>query len=349
MRRELGSITPHKGQKNVWLVRVTLANGKRQNKVVRGSKKQAAQELNKMLAMAGYNNADITFKDFCEVKYIPWHDSVYNRPDSMKKWHYDMDILIKEWGDRKLSAMRRDVMETWAVNARGHLINKMRAALNKAYQWEYIDRNSLQGVGDKKTQPKKKHFTLDNAKLILETVKGTDIEAVVLLMLMGGLRRGEALGLDWERIDFETGKVIIDRTYHYDEGKGWFEDTKNPTSRRIITLDEHTLKRLNKICLQGDVHRTGAICTGVGGRRMPPNTIGDKWLRLMKPVLYEDYLPMKNLRHTHASLALEGGASMEAIAKRLGHASTRLTESTYAESEKIEANCAAVISNIFTC
>lgn len=346
MRRELGSITPHKGQKNVWLVRVTLADGKRKNKVVRGSKKQAAEELNRMLAFAGHKSNDITFKEFCELKYIPWHDSIYNRPDSMKKWHMDMEILIKEWGSRKLSTMRRDVMETWAANARGHLINKMKAVLNKAYQWEYIDRNPLQGISDKRKQPSKKRFSVDDAKLILNTVKDSDIEVIVLLMLFGGLRRGEALGLDWQNIDFRTGKVTISRTYHYDEGKGWFEDTKNPTSRRVITLDAHTLARLREIRSRGGILRMGAVCVGVGMRRMPPNTIADKWLRLMKPILGDRYLPMKNLRHTHASLALEGGASMEAIAKRLGHASTKLTESTYAESEKIEASCAAVISNI---
>lgn len=68
MRRELGSITPHKGQKNVWLVRVTLANGKRKSKVVRGNKKQAAEELNKLLALAGHTQGDITFQDFCRLK-----------------------------------------------------------------------------------------------------------------------------------------------------------------------------------------------------------------------------------------------------------------------------------------
>ena len=347
MRRELGSITPHKGQKNVWLVRVTLANGKRKSKVVRGSKKQAAEELNKLLALAGHTQGDMTFQDFCRLKYIPWHDSVYKRPDAMKKWHTDMNKLIEVWGSTKLSMMRRDVMETWAATAREHLVNKMKATLNKAYQWEYIDRNPMQGIARKKEQPKKKRFSLEDAKLILETVKGTDIEVIVLLMLMGGLRREEALGLDWQRIDFKTGKVTIDRTYHYDNGKGWFEDTKNPTSRRVITLDQHTLARLKEIRSQGGILRLGAICVSVNMVRMPPNTAADKWKRLIKPVLGDRYLPMKNLRHTHASLALDGGASMEAIAKRLGHASTKLTESTYANSETIEQNCAVAVGNFF--
>jgi integrase len=349
MRRELGSITPHKGQKGVWLVRVTMPGGKRKSKVVRGSKKKAAEELNRLLALAGHTPSNMSFRDFCELKYIPWHDSVYTRPDSQHKFHYVMQKLINELGDMRLSAMRRDYMETWAANATEWRINRMKAIMKKAYVWEYIDRNPLDDVKPHKARPKKERFTLEELKTILAACKDTDIEAGVLLMACCGLRREEAMGLSWTDIDWKRGTVRISRTWHYRDGRGWMEDTKNIPSRRVVTIDPVTLARLQEIRKHGGITRLGALMVSPRtGERMSPATFADKWEQIVKNLPNVRYLPPKNLRHTHASLCLENGVSIEAIAKRLGHGSTTFTESTYAnDNGKLEARCADCFGEMF--
>ena len=116
----------------------------------------------------------------------------------------------------------------------------------------------------------------------------------------------------------------------------------------MVTLDRRTLSRLDEIRRAGGVVRMGAVCETRPGVRMPPSTAADKWAAVAKPLLGERYLPMKNLRHTHASICLEGGVPMEAIAKRLGHASTKLTESTYAEAPQIQEQCADAMERAFS-
>lgn len=355
MRRELGSIMQKKGTKNVWIVRVSTGtdkNGKqkRKSKTVRGTKKDAAKALNKMLAELGLAGEGVTFREFCETRYIPWHMNTYPRKDSSAKWLRDINHCIDIWGDTRLDRMKRDVMEIWASDdgTKSWEISKMKAAMKKAVQWEYIDRDPLANVKPQRNAPSKGRFSLDDVTKILDAVRDSDIEAGVLLMLMGGMRMAEALAMDWERIDFKTGHVKIDRTFHWENGHGWFEDTKNASSRRIITLDSNTLARLKEIRTVGNVVRLGAVMTSwKTGERLSPNTFQHKWRDMVKPVLGDRHLPPKNLRHTHASLCLDNGVSIEAIARRLGHSSTKLTESTYAESPEIESGCAEAMQALF--
>ncbi len=348
-RRSLGSIS--KKASGAWLVRVTVpsADGtqKRRSKTVRGSKRDAEKVLQALLAEQGSADASMTFRQFVELHYQPWHDKAYPRRDARKHFGREMGYLLAEFGDRKLDRLTPSVMEAWGATAPEYKVNALKAALNKAVDWEMLPRNPLRNVKPHRARPKKARFSAEDAALIVEAVRGSDIEAAVLLMLMGGFRREEALAMDWSRIDFRSGVAVIDRTWHYGEGEGWFEDTKNPTSRRVVTLDRRTLARLDEIRRAGGVVRVGAVCETRPGHRMPPSTCADKWAAVAKPLLGKRYLPMKNLRHTHASLCLEGGVPMEAIAKRLGHASTKLTESTYAEAPAIQAQCADAMLRAF--
>lgn len=350
MRRSLGSVT--KKPNGAWLVRVTLpsADGaqRRASKTVRGSKRDAERVLQQMLARAGLADADgLTFRAFVEGQYSPWHDAQYPRRDAMRHYHKEMGYLLAEFGDYRLDQLTPQLMETWAANAPEYKVNAMKAALSKAVQWRQLDRNPLEAVKPHRSRPKKQRFSAADAAMIVDAFRGSDIEPVVLLMLMCGMRREEALAMDWQRIDFKTGLARIDRSWHYESGDGWFEATKNASSVRMVTIDPATLSRLDELRRAGGVVRMGAVSEIRPGDRMPPSTCADHWAAIAKPLLGKRYLPMKSLRHTHASLCLEAGVPMEAIARRLGHASTKLTESTYAEAPQIEAGCADAMARTF--
>lgn len=341
-RRSLGSIT--KRDNGSWLVRVTLPSDdgkqRRKTKTVRGSKRDAEKVLQELLAKAGHVDGGMTFSDFLDLHYVPWHDAEYDRPDSMLGFHRNVERMRKRFGGMRLEGLTRPMMETWGSTAKEYEVNAMKAALNKAVDWEMIERNPLSSVKPHRARAKRERFTIDEAVRVVNAFAGSDMEPLVLLMLMCGMRREEALGMDWSRIDFKTGKACIDRSWHYRKGKGWFEDTKNPSSRRVVTIDPLTLERLSIIRKAGGIVRMGAMVETRPGVRMPPSTAADKWTAVVKPLLGDRYLPMKNLRHTHASICLDNGVPMEAIAKRLGHSSTKLTESTYADSTTIQEKCA---------
>ena len=48
--------------------------------------------------------------------------------------------------------------------------------------------------------------------------------ALITLLLYGGMRRGEALGLTWKDINFKDNLIDINKSSLYVSGKGIFDD-----------------------------------------------------------------------------------------------------------------------------
>ena len=84
-------------------------------------------------------------------------------------------------------------------------------ALTQAQRWDLVPRN----VASLSTPPKVVHkdtprsLTTEQAVVLVNALKGERLKAGYLLMLGVGLRRGEALGLWWEDIDFAEATVTV--------------------------------------------------------------------------------------------------------------------------------------------
>ena len=63
-------------------------------------------------------------------------------------------------------------------------------------------------------------LTLDDARRFLAAVNGHRLHALYLVVLALGLRRGEALELEWSAFDFATGTVAVTQTVKSIKGKG---------------------------------------------------------------------------------------------------------------------------------
>ena len=52
-------------------------------------------------------------------------------------------------------------------------------------------------------------LSVDQARALLEQVRGTRDEPLLTVMLAFGLRRGEALGLHWSALDWESATLKV--------------------------------------------------------------------------------------------------------------------------------------------
>ena len=69
--------------------------------------------------------------------------------------------------------------------------------------------------------------------------------AAVHLLLVSGCRRGELLGLKWNKVDWERGSVRIDCALLYAKDRGIYEGSpKTSDSVRTIRLPEETMRLL---------------------------------------------------------------------------------------------------------
>jgi integrase len=134
----------------------------------------------------------------------------------------------------------------------------LRAALNAAMKDQLIQRNVAAlvkppRVVGKEVQP----LTTQETRRFLQSLQGNRLEALFTVAVSLGLRQGEALGLRWRDVDFETGTLRIRYALQRlrtrkDPGKSTVGETagfhlvepKTKHSRRSIAIPKLTLSAL---------------------------------------------------------------------------------------------------------
>ena len=153
-----------------------------------------------------------------------------------------------------------------------------------------------------------------------------------------GMRRGEAIALQWRDIDFAAGRISIRRA----ADSTTRDRTKVPKSgaARVIDADAMLLTALKahkseRGSIALDYARPGAFVFGHhdDGRMRSPVLITNRWKRrtaaAQKIIADLPHIPLHSLRHTHASLLLQLGESPKVVQERLGHASISITMDIY--------------------
>ena len=166
----------------------------------------------------------------------------------------------------------------------------------------------------------------------LEKKSGLTWEHFLALLLTTGLRFSEALALTKNDFDFQNLVIHVTKSYNYQK-KGFvnhrFQPTKNESSIRTIALDLKTAWILRPIV--ENINHTMPIFPSIEGEGHPViynSTINNrlkKYCQLAKiPII-----TLHGLRHTHASVLIANGISIQVVAKRLGHANSITTQNTY--------------------
>lgn len=89
----------------------------------------------------------------------------------------------------------------------------LRAALNQALCWELVSRNAAALTDPPRHRAREiQPLTPEQAKALLATVAGHRLEALITVALGLGLRRGEALALQWDAVDLDAGVLSVRHT-----------------------------------------------------------------------------------------------------------------------------------------
>jgi integrase len=156
-------------------------------------------------------------------------------------------------------------------------------------------------------------------------------------MALTGVRRSEACGLLWRRVDLDVGTVMIRDTLCQFEGELIVGDGKTSRSRRAIDLDRRTILVLRRWRAVQAQHRlvagegwqdSGAVFTRPDGRAMLPDSVSQAFRRDVRlsglpPIRLHD------LRHTHGSIWAAHRHDAREVADRLGHSDPAFTLRTY--------------------
>ena len=222
--------------------------------------------------------------------------------------------------------------------------NVLHKALETAVRWNLISRNTCDLV----SPPRRKHFEIqplstEQVQQLLATARGHRLEALFILALASGLRRGELIGLKWQDINFLTGMLqvrrILTRVPSKLPGKGYVEaEPKTDKGRRSILLPpfviealrEHRVKQLESKLKAGSAWQDHdyVFCTSIGTHLNPTRDVLDQLKALLQKAGLPD-IRFHDLRHSAATMLLGMGVHPKIVQEILGHNQISMTLDTY--------------------
>lgn len=182
-------------------------------------------------------------------------------------------------------------------------------------------------------------------------------KTLVHMLLITGARRGEILGLKWDKVDFERNKIHICNNVLYSADRGIYEDTpKTASSNRYVALPIETMQLLRqyrawqneeRLRLGEYYQNQDFVFTQENGKPMHPDSI-TSWLSKFSKRHGLPHINPHAFRHTMASMLYFNGMDSISISKRLGHAQVSTTADIYAHvMAEADQKSADILSDIF--
>jgi integrase len=356
-----GSVFYHEG-KGKWVAQLTWVDPATGRKLKRekhcATRKEAEQALAQMVAEQArgllMDPSRLTTRDFA-LEYLRRLEREGLRPNSIRLAQGELAYALPSLKDPKAhdplgrmrlqevkpvhvrAALDRVIEAGYAPRTVARVLMRLKALFREALRLELVARNPAEAIQVRLPKGEKAARALEPeevARLLeaAEASRSRDMALLLRLMLETGLRRGEALALQWGDVDLERGEVRVWRAWAKVGSKGAFTPLKTPTAKRVVPLPlgllrrlkarkEELLERLNPEEVDG-LHLVGGV------KPVDPDAF-NHYLRRLAERAGLGRVRVHDLRHTWATLALSRGIPLEVVSERLGHASPTITLNVY--------------------
>ena len=268
--------------------------------------------------------------------------TTYERHEGIVRTHLNPAlgrIKVKNLTPTHVRGLHREKLDAGLAPA---TVRKIHSTLHKAFAQAVSDglipRNAA-AIKAPRPDPEEMHpLSADEASALLEAARGERFEALYMLAITTGLRRGELLGLRWRDVNLEHGVLRVGRALVREGGRYRLGETKTKRGHRSIRLTSHAVSALGthrKRQLEERMRLAGLyedhdliFATQKGTPLNPENLVK----RSFKPLLERAGLPERrfhDLRHTCATLLLGRGVHPKLVQELLGHATIAMTLDTY--------------------
>jgi integrase len=212
-----------------------------------------------------------------------------------------------------VAALRRKLIAEGLSNAsvNRHLA-VLRRALNLALRWEvYAGRNPAQSPGMLREEPREVFLNAPQLRALMASL-AADADQVaasaVALLALTGARRAEVLNARWQHVDFERRLLTVPRA-------------KSGQRRHVVLSDA----ALGVLRLQPRAFGQEFVFPS---RRVPDKPIEGVravWARAKVAAGIPASTRLHDLRHTFASMCINGNVPLYNVSKLLGHSSPATT------------------------
>ncbi len=166
------------------------------------------------------------------------------------------------------------------------------------------------------------YWLFDEFQEFISNVDDIKYKTFFMFLYYMGTRKGETMAIRWKDVDFKKHQATITKTVTEKTTEGGWKltDPKTLSSIRTILIPQALLKQL-KIYLKWfkefDLYSEEDFVFGKF-RPWPSTTIARNYEKYLNQTKLKK-IKIHDLRHSHASLLINQGASILVVSKRLGH------------------------------
>jgi integrase len=240
-----------------------------------------------------------------------------------------------------VSRMVGEVQAAHSANAAAYSLRVLKMALKQAVLWEMVPRNVAAAVKPPRVERQEmKFWTPAQVSAFLDAARGHRLYALFHLALTTGMRRGELLGLHWEDVDLEAGRLWVRHNLIDAKGGVRLDTPKTRGSRRSILLTPDVVQVLRDHRERMEVEAMGRRRRGRAwpqaemvfvsdeGTYLDPSNVGKAFRELISAAGVQR-IRLHDLRHTAATLLIRQGVPAKLVADRLGHSDPGFTLRVY--------------------
>jgi integrase len=200
----------------------------------------------------------------------------------------------------------------------------LRAILNKAKEWGYIDQNPFsrfqKSIMEPEDNGRVRYLEQDEIRALLN-VAPPYLRNIVKAALLTGLRKGDLLGLKWEDVDLEKGILC------FSEQKKRGKKGVKVLNSDMIDLLMSIRKGKSEYIFNGPIpqekgEKNYVALPDPDGR--PLKDCQRSFRTALRKAGIENFR-FHDLRHSSASLLAQKGVSLQVIQKHLGHSNVSMT------------------------
>lgn len=292
------------------------------------------------------NPVSVNFKNCAYM----WLESVKSSVSDVTYNTYETAIrlhLLPYFGKARIQDIKPIDVQTFfdkfdGSKKRLESIKKYKQVLSAVFQFakhnDVISRNPCDTVrlSNKFIEPTKHVYNKREAYIILRYARqyqplkdGIAIE----LMLGYGLRKGEALALTRDDVDFKNNTISINKsvTDYKDKNTGKISTKivppKNKFSNRVISISHGTVQRLKRIDTKY------VVANANDSFYSPHNWTYRNYNDFMEAIVHKygfKKLTPHELRHTRATIWVNSNKNLFAVASALGHSDLKMLQERYA-------------------
>lgn len=248
-------------------------------------------------------------------------------------------VPLKDVKPAGLEAFYRDLADRYAPQTVRHIAILVKRGLKQAVRHELISKNPADVAELPRMREERAGVQIEPEQLaaILHQAQGVRLYPLFATIAALGLRHGEALGLQWQDVDFAAGTLEIRRTVVSRGGipdvslpktAGSYRTLYLPNELQAVLLQWHDQLQTESLSVASEAW----VFANVQGGMLSQHNVRRIWKGILSKAQMPSETRIHDLRGAFLSRLIESGADPRTAADLAGHSDPRMTLRVYAYS-----------------